>query len=135
MEKVFYFSDNDQCDLWDKMWTSRTVDQELEACEIESPPRDLFVTYIPKGGKIIDAGCGFGKWVVTGDLTGKLDYDTKAGVNISLTLDGKEVTKTHVRYHTSGDCMIPISWIFIGVGLTMPYFRKRPRGRCRRDLG
>jgi len=78
---------------------------------------------------------GFGKWVVTGDLTGKLDYDTKAGVNISLTLDGKEVTKTHVRYHTSGDCMIPISWIFIGVGLTMPYFRKRPRGRCRRDLG
>ena len=64
MEKVFYFSDNDQCDLWDKMWTSRTVDQELEACEIESPPRDLFVTYIPKGGKIIDAGCGFGKWVV-----------------------------------------------------------------------
>jgi len=46
------------------MWTSRTIEQELQACEMESSPRDLFLSYIPKDGRIIDAGCGFGKWVV-----------------------------------------------------------------------
>jgi hypothetical protein len=77
---------------------------------------------------------GFGKWVVTADLTGKLSYDEKVGVNISLTVDGKEVTATRVRYHVSGDCMIPVSWLFIGVGFVMPYFRKRQRGGNRRPL-
>ncbi|HUU64049.1 MAG TPA: class I SAM-dependent methyltransferase [Dehalococcoidia bacterium] len=41
----------------------RTIEQELEACDIESPPRELFLSYLPKEGKIVDAGCGLGKWV------------------------------------------------------------------------
>lgn len=64
MQKVFYFDNNPQCDLWDKMWTTRTIEQELEACNIESPPRELFLSHLPKEGKIVDAGCGFGKRVI-----------------------------------------------------------------------
>lgn len=64
MEKVFYFDTNPRCAIWDNMWTTRTIEQELEACDIETPPRDLFLSLIPKQGKIIDGGCGFGKWVI-----------------------------------------------------------------------
>jgi SAM-dependent methyltransferase len=64
LEKLFYFDSKPERPIWDNMWTKRTIDQELEACEIETPPRDLFLSYIPKEGKVIDAGCGFGKWVI-----------------------------------------------------------------------
>jgi SAM-dependent methyltransferase len=64
MQREFYFDNNPRCVLWDWLWSNRTIEQELEACEIESPPRELFLSYLPKEGKIVDAGCGFGKWVI-----------------------------------------------------------------------
>lgn len=64
MQKEFYFDNNPRCELWDNMWTTRTIEQELEACDLETPARDLFLTYIPKEGRIVDGGCGFGKWVI-----------------------------------------------------------------------
>lgn len=64
MQKRFRFDNNPECTIWDSMWTTRTIEQELEACEMESPPRELFLSYLHKEGKIVDAGCGFGKWVI-----------------------------------------------------------------------
>ncbi len=64
MRKLFYFDNNPEDILWDNMWSSRTIEQELEACEIETAPRVMFLSYIPKKGIIIDGGCGFGKWVI-----------------------------------------------------------------------
>ena len=64
MQKEFYFDSLPEHPIWDHMWTIRTIEQELEACEIESPPRELFLTYLSKEDKIIDAGCGFAKWVI-----------------------------------------------------------------------
>jgi SAM-dependent methyltransferase len=64
MQILFYFDDNPKCTIWDGMWTTRTIEQEVEACEIESPPREMFLSYLPKEGKIVDAGCGLGKWVI-----------------------------------------------------------------------
>jgi len=64
VQKEFYFDSTPQSDLWDYMWTARTVEQELEVCDLETPARDLFLAYIPKGGRVIDGGCGFGKWVI-----------------------------------------------------------------------
>lgn len=72
MQKEFYFDDRPQIELWDNMWTARTIEQELEACDLETPARDAFLSYIPKGGRIIDGGCGFGKWVI---YLKKLGYD------------------------------------------------------------
>lgn len=64
MQKRFYFDNNPECTIWDGMWTTRTIEQEVDACDIESSPREFFLTHLPKEGKIVDAGCGFGKWVI-----------------------------------------------------------------------
>jgi len=72
VQKEFYFDSKPQSDLWDGMWTARTIEQELEACDLETPARDLFLAYIPKGGRAIDGGCGFGKWVI---YLKRLGYD------------------------------------------------------------
>lgn len=64
MQKEYFFSKSPKHKVWDEMWIKRTIEQELEACEMESPPRNLFLTLISKDSKIIDAGCGFGKWVI-----------------------------------------------------------------------
>jgi len=87
MEKVFYYDNNPQCNLWDNMWTTRTIEQELEACGIESPPRELFLSYLPKEGKIIDAGCGFGKWVI---------YLTRRGYDI-VGIDNNELAVAKLK--------------------------------------
>jgi SAM-dependent methyltransferase len=72
VQKEYYFDSNIQSDAWDTMWTIRTIENELEACDLETPARDLFMSYIPKGGRVIDGGCGFGKWVI---YLKKLGYD------------------------------------------------------------
>lgn len=72
MQKEFYFDSQPQIALWDDMWTVRTIEQELQACDLETPARDLFLAYIPKGGRAIDGGCGFGKWVI---YLKRLGYD------------------------------------------------------------
>ncbi len=74
MRKLFYFDKNPKRNLWDHMWSNRTIKQELKACEIETAPRVMFLSYLPKKGKILDAGCGFGKWVI---------YLTRLGYNIT----------------------------------------------------
>jgi SAM-dependent methyltransferase len=64
VQKEFYFNFEPESHIWDSMWTTRTIEQELEACDLETPARDLFLAYIPRGGRVIDGGCGFGKWVI-----------------------------------------------------------------------
>jgi len=72
VQREYYFDDKPQIELWDNMWNTRTVEQELEACDLETPARDLFLAYIPKEGRAIDGGCGFGKWVI---YLKRLGYD------------------------------------------------------------
>ena len=72
VQKEFYYDSSPQMDLWDSMWTTRNIEKEQEACDLETPARDLFLAYIPKEGRVIDAGCGFGKWVL---YLKKLGYD------------------------------------------------------------
>jgi SAM-dependent methyltransferase len=64
VQKEFNYYIYPPTDLWDAMWTARTIDDEVEACELETPARDLFLALIPKGGRVIDGGCGFAKWVI-----------------------------------------------------------------------
>ena len=72
MQKEFYFDDRPQMELWDNMWATRSIEQELEACDLEMPARDLFLAFIREGAKIIDGGCGLGKWVI---YLRRLGYD------------------------------------------------------------
>jgi len=72
MQKEFDFNSKTQNDLWDSMWTTRTIEHELEQCDLEVVRRDLLLSYLPKEGKILDAGCGFGKLVI---YLKRLGYD------------------------------------------------------------
>jgi len=72
VQKEFYFDSKAQSGLWDGMWSARTIEQELEACDLETPASDLFLSYIPKEGRVIDGGCGFAKWVI---YLKRLGYD------------------------------------------------------------
>jgi SAM-dependent methyltransferase len=83
LQKEFYFSSQPQIQLWDGMWTARTIEQELQACDLETPARDLFLTYIPKGSRVIDGGCGFGKWVI---YLKRLGYDITGIDNNELAI-------------------------------------------------
>jgi hypothetical protein len=49
VQKEFYFDNWPQGNVWGCMWTDRTLDQELQACDLEMPARDLFLSYIPIG--------------------------------------------------------------------------------------
>ncbi len=83
MRKLFFFDNNPKFTLWDDMWTSRTIEQELAATKIETAPRVMFHYFIPKTGKIIDAGCGFGKWVI---YLNKRGYDIIGVDNNQLSI-------------------------------------------------
>jgi len=87
MQKRYYFDDNPERTIWDTMWAKRTIEQELDACDIESPPRELFLSYLPKEGKIVDAGCGLGKWVI---------YLKQRGYDI-VGIDDNEYTITNLK--------------------------------------
>jgi SAM-dependent methyltransferase len=44
-------------------WVGETVDENLELCEVQTI-RPLLLKYLPRGGRILESGCGLGRWVV-----------------------------------------------------------------------
>ncbi len=64
MRTLFIIDNNPKCTITDRMWSERTIMQELKAAEIETAPRVIFLKYLKKNSKILDAGCGLGKWVI-----------------------------------------------------------------------
>jgi SAM-dependent methyltransferase len=91
MRKLFYFDNNPKDALWDNMWSSRTIEHELQATEMEKAPRASFLHYIPKSAKIIDGGCGFGKWVI---------YLNERGYNI-IGVDNNEISIQKLKEYDS----------------------------------
>jgi SAM-dependent methyltransferase len=91
VQKEFYFDSCPRSDLWNSMWTARTIERELQACELEAPARDIFLACIPKGGRIIDGGCGFGKWVI---------YLKRLGYDI-VGIDNNELAITKLKDYDS----------------------------------
>jgi SAM-dependent methyltransferase len=73
------------------MWTTRTIEQELAACDLETPARDLFLAYIPKKGRVVDGGCGFAKWVI---------YLKRLGYDI-LGIDNNELAISKLKGYDS----------------------------------
>jgi SAM-dependent methyltransferase len=87
MQKVYYIDINPTYELWEEMWTNRTIEQELDACDLEAPPRELFLKYLKKEDKVIEAGCGFAKWVI---------YLHKKGYDI-LGIDNNNYAITKIK--------------------------------------
>ncbi|MBD3196268.1 MAG: methyltransferase domain-containing protein [Candidatus Lokiarchaeota archaeon] len=87
MQKIIKIDNNKECQLWENLWSTRTIEQELEACEIEWAPKLMFLKHLDKSDKIIDAGCGFGKWVI---------YLYNRGYNI-IGVDNNELAISELR--------------------------------------
>ncbi|OGY18551.1 MAG: hypothetical protein A3F04_01195 [Candidatus Chisholmbacteria bacterium RIFCSPHIGHO2_12_FULL_49_9] len=49
---------------WDAYWKKTSLDQELELVDTDGL-KPIFEKYLSKRGKILEAGCGMGKWVIT----------------------------------------------------------------------
>jgi ubiquinone/menaquinone biosynthesis C-methylase UbiE len=91
MHKIYLFTDKSKSPVWDELWSNRTINQELEACDIETAPRIMFLKYLDNKDKIIDAGCGFGKWVI---------FLKNKGYNI-IGIDNNEYTISNLREYDS----------------------------------
>ena len=69
MKKIFTIRNLDQQQAY--MWIASRVEDEVSACDLRHI-RKLFLQHLPKGEKILEAGCGLGAWVV---YLGERDYN------------------------------------------------------------
>lgn len=71
---------------WDAYWKSTSIEKELKLTQTDGL-RLIFNKYLPKNGKIIEAGCGMGKWII---------YLSKKGYDI-LGIDNNRYALTKLR--------------------------------------
>lgn len=57
-----YIPDIDE--QWDEYWKKTSIKDELELVKTDGL-KPLFNKYLPKQGKILEAGCGLAKWVIS----------------------------------------------------------------------
>ena len=76
---------------WDQNWHSMSIESAVSFCEAD-PIRAVLDEYLPRRGKILEAGCGLGQWVVyyrrKGYLIEGVDYAEETIKRI-LEYDGK----------------------------------------------
>lgn len=49
---------------WQKTWSEKDLVQSIENCGKDTVLLPYFIQYLPRNGKILESGCGFGHWVV-----------------------------------------------------------------------
>jgi ubiquinone/menaquinone biosynthesis C-methylase UbiE len=62
---------------WSSYWDCRSIESQLSFCETDAL-LSIFAQYLPIRGKVLEAGCGLGKWVI---------YLQKTGI-ITIGIDG-----------------------------------------------
>lgn len=73
---------------WADYWKRTSMDENLKNCETDGL-LPILIKYLPKNGKILEAGCGLGKWVV---------FLKKHGYNISGIDSYPEVVRQAKRF-------------------------------------
>lgn len=68
-------------------WLNDTIEDNIALCTIQTI-EPVFIKYLPKGGKILEAGCGLGRWVIYFREKG---YDI---IGIDLAKEAVEAAKT-----------------------------------------
>jgi len=87
-----------------EVWQGETVDRRLALCEPQSI-RGVFESLLPRNGKILEAGCGLGRWVI---------YLRNKGFDIR----GVEISEAAVRMMRAYDPSLPVE---TGDILRLPY--------------
>ncbi len=65
-------------EFWDMCWEKTSLERQL-AMTTKDDELNIFLKYLPKNGKILEAGCGLGRWVICLKNRG---YDIK-GIDFS----------------------------------------------------
>jgi len=60
---VYNYYHADAQAAYDRLWSKLNLEKVLAAVEGDDKTA-IFFKYLPKGGKVLDAGCGLGKWVL-----------------------------------------------------------------------
>ncbi len=50
--------------IWDGIWSNFVLDKEMKKIDKDEELRPILLKYLPKEGKILEGGCGTGRWVV-----------------------------------------------------------------------
>lgn len=83
---------------WDEYWKKTSIRDELELVESDGL-LPIFNKFLPKKGRILEAGCGLGKWIITLD---RLGYTIEGVDNNRFALD-KLTRKFHRAKVKMGD--------------------------------
>jgi SAM-dependent methyltransferase len=81
-------ADVDALETHGQSWHDETVDENIVLCRYQFI-EPLFREYLPKGGKILEAGCGLGRWVF---YLRSLGYDV---TGIDLAKEALELAKAY----------------------------------------
>lgn len=96
---------NNMDKIWDQWWENISIKRELQKLE-ENDLLPIFLKYLPKTGKILEAGCGLGQWVIYLKQKGYniigIDFaqeaiDMAKGFDKTLPIEFGDVTK--IPYH------------------------------------
>lgn len=108
------------------MWSNRQIDDEVALCDRRNL-QDVFLKFLPKGERIIEAGCGLCAWLIRLDSLGYtiegIDFDPQVvsrvrEYNPRLQVDGRDVTATGYDSGTFG------AYISLGV---VEHFEEGPQ--------
>jgi len=92
------------------MWSNRQIEDEVALCERRNL-QDVFLKYLPKGERTIEAGCGLCAWLIKLDNLGYtiegIDFDSKVisrvqEYNPKLQVFERDVTATGYDADTFG---------------------------------
>lgn len=92
------------------MWSNRQIEDEVALCERRNL-LDVFLRYLPKGEKIIEAGCGLCAWLIKLDRLGYaiegIDFDPNVVRRVKeydpqLQVNERDVTATGYDADTFG---------------------------------
>jgi len=107
------------------MWSNRQIDDEVALCERRNL-LDVFLEYLPKGERIIEAGCGLCAWLIKLDKLSYciegIDFDPEVvsrvkEYNPQLQVYERDVTATGYEAETFG------AYVSLGV---VEHFEKGP---------
>lgn len=73
---------------WKKTWSTENLLESIKHCSKDKVLLPIFLKYLPKNDKILEAGCGIGSWLV---YLNKIGYDI---VGVDIVEDCIRICKT-----------------------------------------
>ena len=60
---IYSYRKNTGYDTLGQSWAGESVDENVALCKYQTI-EPFFLKHLPRNGKILEAGCGLGRWVI-----------------------------------------------------------------------